>query len=107
KKAVKNIHEFIADENAALHEKSKADYALILLNNSFGVPQYRLANSFFNQSLLKKRILMLHKEKSPKTAILKYGLSAPLFAGMLIFSAAMAAPAEITEELKTGIQAIA
>jgi len=107
KKAIKNIHEFIADENAAIHEKSKAAYALILLNNSFGVPQYQLTNSFFNQSLLKRRILMLHKKKSRRTAILKYGLSAPLFAGMLLFSSAMASPVEIAEELKTGIQTIA
>ena len=34
---------------------------------------------------------MLHKTKSRKVAILKYGLSAPLFAGMLIFSSATGA----------------
>ncbi len=38
---------------------------------------------------------MLHKTKSRKVAILKYGLSAPLFAGMLIFSSATRAEAKI------------
>ena len=86
KKAVKNIHEFIADETAA--NPDKASYAMLLLTTTFGVQPHQLTNSFFNQSILKRRIFMLHKTKSRKAAILKYGLSAPLFAGMVILSSA-------------------
>jgi hypothetical protein len=46
---------------------------------------------------------MLHKTKSRKVAILKYGLSLPLFAGMLIFSSATGADAKIAEKIGLGV----
>ncbi|MDB5121138.1 MAG: TonB family protein [Sphingobacteriales bacterium] len=88
KKAIKNLHEFTADEVAAFYADSKNNYSMILLSNAFGVEPHQLTNSFFNKSLLKQRIYMLNKTKSKKAAILKYGLSVPLFAGMLILSSA-------------------
>ncbi len=87
KKAIRFIHEFIADEEASSKCK-KSDYALLLLSNTMGLKSNQLTNSFFNESLLKRRILMLNKSKSSKTAMLKYGLSAPLFLGMTILSSA-------------------
>ena len=88
KKAIKNLHEYTADEIAASYVQNKNNYSMILLSNAFGVEPHQLTNSFFNKSLLKQRIYMLNKTKSKKAAILKYGLSAPLFAGMLILSSA-------------------
>jgi len=87
RRSVKHIHEFIADEVACIQER-KEDYAMLLLSNTLGVPVSQLANNFFNESLLKKRIMMLYKKKSTRSALLKYGLSAPLFVGMLVFSSA-------------------
>ncbi len=87
KKSVKYIHEFIADEAASI-DTGKSEYALLLVSNAFGVQNEQLTNNFYNQSLLKKRIIMLHKTKSRRTALLKYGLTAPLFAAMLVFSSA-------------------
>lgn len=43
---------------------------------------------------------MLHKTKSRKIAILKYGLSAPLFAGMVIFSSATTMGKQAVAQLK-------
>jgi len=87
KRSVKHIHEFIADE-AACREEGKEDYAMLLLSSTLGVPVSQLVNHFFNQSLLKRRIMMLHKKKSGRSALLKYGLSVPLFTCMLVFSSA-------------------
>ncbi len=87
KKSVKYIHEFIADEVASGHT-GKTEYAEILVSNVFGIQKEQLTNNFYNQSFLKKRIIMLHKTKSSRTAFLKYGLTAPLFAAMLVFSSA-------------------
>jgi len=105
--AIKNIHEFIADETAASTLESKSAYALLLVSNVFDTQPQQLTNSFYNQSLLKRRIIMLHKTKSRKVAILKYGLSVPLFAGMVIFSSATGAEAkiitEITEKVVPGV----
>ncbi|WP_423147570.1 TonB family protein [Rubrolithibacter danxiaensis] len=98
RKAIKNIHEYIADETAAANEESKSDYALLLLSNTFGLNPHQLTNNFFNQSLLKKRIYMLNKTKSKRAAVLKYGLSAPLFAVMVIFSSAsLSEPINLTK----------
>jgi TonB family protein len=91
KKEIRHIHEFIADEEAAAGMHSKSDYALLLFSNSLGVQPDQLSNNFFNNSLLKRRIIMLNKNKSRKTGLWKYGFSAPLFATMLVFSAASVA----------------
>jgi len=86
--AIKYIHEFIADESTT-REINKSEYAMLLLNETLGIQKHYLTNSFFNESLLKRRIHMLNKTKSRKAAILKYGLSAPLFVGMMILSSAV------------------
>lgn len=88
KTTVKNIHEYLADEEAALFQGDKESYAMLILSKAFGIDQNVLTNSFFNKSLIKKRIFMLHKERSKKTAILKYGLFLPLFAVTLLLSSA-------------------
>ena len=90
KKEIRHIHEFIADEEAATLMQSKSDYALLLFSNTLGVDPLQLINNFFNKSLLKRRIIMLHKTKSRRTGLWKYGFSAPLFVLMLIVSAATA-----------------
>ncbi|MEJ7694326.1 M56 family metallopeptidase, partial [Daejeonella sp.] len=88
KKEIRHIHEFIADEEASGLMQSKSDYALLLFSNTLGVDPFHLSNNFFNKSLLKRRVLMLHRTKSRSTRLWKYGFSAPLFMLMLIVSAA-------------------
>jgi beta-lactamase regulating signal transducer with metallopeptidase domain len=101
--AIKNIHEFIADDSAASTLEDRSAYALLLVSNVFNTQPQKLTNNFFNQSLLKRRIIMLHKTKSRKVAILKYGLSVPLFAGMLIFSSATGADEKTLAQVKETI----
>ncbi|MBB6236751.1 TonB family protein [Pedobacter sp. AK013] len=88
KKAIKNIHEFLADELAAEFQGDKAEYAMLLLSKSFGISPNTLTNGFLEKSLIKKRIFMLHKERSKKIAIVKYGIFIPLFAILIVFSSA-------------------
>jgi TonB family protein len=88
RKAIKYNHEFIADRNAISFGVDKSDYALLLLSQTMNVQPNTLVNSFFNQSLLKQRIMMLHKNPSKRSALFKYGLSAPLFAAMLVLTSA-------------------
>ncbi len=95
KSSIKHIHEFIADEVASRNEASKADYAMLLFQEQFGVQAIPLTNNFFNSSLLKLRIKMLHKERSNQTAMMKYGLIAPLFILMIIVSSATLASREL------------
>lgn len=86
--AIKHIHEFIADSYTLRNGTDKADYAMLLLNQTFNAPQHQLVSNFFNRSLLKQRIMMLQKNRSARIKLVKYGLSAPLFILMLILSAA-------------------
>lgn len=88
KKAIKNIHEFLADELAAAYQGDKAEYAMLLLSKSFGISPSALTNNFSDKSLIKKRIFMLHKERSKKIAVMKYGIFIPLFALLIVFSSA-------------------
>jgi len=88
KKSIKNIHEYLADEAAAKFQGDKEAYAMLLLSQAFGIRPTSLTNDFFTKSLIKKRIFMLHKQRSKKVAVLKYGLFVPLFALTLILSSA-------------------
>lgn len=106
KKAVKLIHEFIADEAAAKTKADKSEYSLLLLSTAFGVSPSGLSNNFYNESLLKLRIRMLHKSKSHRIALIKYGLSAPLFFCMVIFSSATIDRYNSLEEIKSKISEI-
>jgi len=86
--AIKHIHEYIADRQAVQAGTNKAEYALLLLSQTFETPAHQLVNPFFNHSLVKQRIIMLQKNKSQRISLIKYGLSAPLFILMLILSSA-------------------
>jgi TonB family protein len=86
--AIKHIHEFIADRHALKAGTNKVDYAMLLLSQTFDTPVHQLVNPFYNHSLLKQRIMMLQKSKSHRMALVKYGLSAPLFVLMMILSSA-------------------
>lgn len=88
KKSIKNIHEFIADDIASRLEPTKADYAMLLFSQQFGLNPHQLTNNFFHHSTLKRRIEMLQKPRSRKIALLKYGFTAPLFALMLVIASA-------------------
>lgn len=82
---IKHIHEYIADRQALENGIDKADYAILLLSQTLKTP-HQLVTPFFNHSLLKQRIIMLQKNRSQYTALLKYGLSAPLFVLMMILA---------------------
>jgi TonB family protein len=90
RRAIKHVHEFIADSHAIKEVDNKADYAMLLLSQTFETPTHNLVSHFFNHSLLKQRIIMLQKNKSQRVKLLKYGLSAPLFVLMLVLSSATA-----------------
>lgn len=101
KKEIRHIHEFIADEEAAELMQSKSDYAMLLFSNTLGVDPLHLSNNFFNRSLLKRRIMMLHKTRSRSTGLWKYGFTAPLFMLMLIVSAATVQSEEVRPVAQT------
>jgi TonB family protein len=103
RRSVRHLHEFIADEVASRCEASQADYALLLFSQQFGVETHQLVNPFFSTSLLKRRILMLQKPRSRRVALLKYGLTAPLFGWMLVMSSASVAENPVLQQIETQV----
>jgi TonB-dependent SusC/RagA subfamily outer membrane receptor len=83
KKDLRQNLEFIADKNAQATTSCKKSYQHLLLKTS--VPNYQMAltNNFYN-SLIKKRIVMLHKNKSKKTNQLKFLFIIPVLAIFLM-----------------------
>ncbi len=99
--AIKYVHEFIADKEVTETGTNKADYALLLLSQTFDIPNHYLTSNFYNHSLLKQRILMLQKNRSSRVALAKYGLSAPLFVLMLILSSATINNSHVLKSIST------
>ena len=94
---ISELHEFIADSKA-IKKENKATYFNHLLAETFGVQNISFINPFFKHSLLKKRILMLNKNKSKQLQKLKYVLLIPVLAGMLLYTSCERSEAEITKD---------
>ena len=82
-KDLKQNLEFIADNAAIKENHCKKSYQYTLLKTSMPSHQMALGNAFYN-SLIKKRIVMLHKSKSRKRNQLKYALVIPALVIFLI-----------------------
>ncbi len=96
---IKHIHEYIADRHALENGIDKAEYAMLLLSQTLKTP-HQLVTPFFNHSLLRQRIIMLQKNRSKYTALLKYGLSAPLFMLMMILASVTIGKTNVAETIK-------
>jgi TonB family protein len=84
--SLKAVHEYIADEQAAVHETDTLTYSSFLVNNAYGAGGTSITHSFFNYNLLKKRIIMLNQQRSGSLARLKYLVAVPICAGLLCAS---------------------
>lgn len=75
--------EYIADQNTQDIVNCKKSYQTLLLKTCIPNYQLALANNFFN-SKIKKRIVMLHKNKSNNQKLFKIALVLPLLAVFLM-----------------------
>ena len=81
-KRITEVHEFIADKSASKHQQN---YYENLLAKTFNIAQFSVVNQFYSSSLIKKRIIMLTKEKSNKTKLVKYITIIPIVLSMLVY----------------------
>ncbi|MES2279221.1 MAG: TonB family protein, partial [Bacteroidota bacterium] len=84
--SIKEVHEFIADNQIASAQQDVNYYTDFLISNAYGLPETALANNFFTKNLLKNRIMMLHQKRSGSLARLKLLVALPLLCGMLCLS---------------------
>ena len=79
------LHEYISDA-AIIKTTEKQTYFNTLLNQTFQVENISFVNQFYKHSFIKKRIIMMTKNKSNQFKKAKYLLLLPLLASMLIYT---------------------
>ena len=82
---ISSLHEYIADAKA-IKEHPKKQFFENLLNQSFQVEKFSFVNQFYKKSLIKKRIIMVTKNKSKEILKLKYLLVLPLLFSMILYT---------------------
>jgi TonB family protein len=92
KRSLKEIHEFIADEQAT--NGDRFTYACTLAGYAFGVSPQVLTNNFFDVSQIKNRIAMLTKNRSSRWVLGRYLLALPVVIGLVVLVAARSADPE-------------
>ena len=83
KQSIQHIHEYQADRQVIRNGNDRFHYQQILFTQTTGIPYNSIVNSF-NQSLLKKRLIMMKKEKPTKWTSLRMLITIPLVAGLLM-----------------------
>ena len=84
-KRLSALQEFIADASV-VQQIEKRDYYENLLSKLFQTETISFINTFFNHSLIKKRIVMLQKSKSTKKELVKYLAVLPIIGAMVIYT---------------------
>lgn len=100
RRSLQAVHEYEADDACITHGEDPFSYRQLLVNSVFGTSTPLLSNTFSHKSLLKKRIIMMTKEKSGNYASLKILLALPMAALlMLAFSCSQSSKENAPEML--------
>jgi len=95
--SAKELHEFLADEGAIKSGIESIEYQKLLFEQATGLKALALANSF-DYSLIKRRLIMITKIKSPKAAKVRLLLFTPVLLGLLMVFACKQNNIEIQNE---------
>ncbi len=82
KRALQEVHEFLADKAAA--GQINTNYMHQLVSYALDAPVAALTTPFISFSTLKQRVIMLQKPTSPRRALLGYALVLPLAATLVM-----------------------
>ena len=83
KKSFREIHEYLADEGVIKNGTDKKVYQFLLLSVAKEIIDNKPINNF--NSIIKKRIIMMSKQKSSVSNLVKYGLVLPLICMLWFF----------------------
>lgn len=108
-RSLRHVHEYLADA-AVLHNTEKKQYGRLLINQTAAGSGLVLANHL-NFSQLKKRIIMMTRNRSQRVALVKYTLAAPLFIVLIILFASpknglMAKTEDLSEKITYNVDII-
>jgi hypothetical protein len=96
-----SLQEYIADAEVAA-SKGKSAYYQELLSQVFETEHVSFINTFFNHSLIKKRISMLQKSRSSSAKLLKFALVLPLLMAMVVYTSCSEETASADLPAKSG-----
>ena len=77
-RSLRAIHEFEADQECLNAGVTVVSYQSLILNQVFRSKIFNLTNSFSNPSMIKKRMLMMTKKRTPSLANLKILMAIPV-----------------------------
>ncbi len=77
KKSLQSVHEYQADNKVLENGNNIFQYQKTLFTQSIGIPYNSIVNSF-NQSLLKKRLIMMKKEKPARWTSFRLLIAVPV-----------------------------
>jgi len=83
-KRITTIHEYLSDA-IIIKEHKKETYINEMLSKYFDVESIAFVNQFYKHSLLKKRIMMMKRNKSKQVMMWKYVLLAPILMSMVLY----------------------
>lgn len=93
RRSLQAIHEFETDSDCLRNGEETADYQQLLVKYIFRIDRPLLTNRFSNSSLLKKRIIMMTKEKSGKFSSLKIIAALPVVVSLVLLFSCKGRPA--------------
>jgi TonB family protein len=76
KASFREIHEYLADEGVINKGCDKKGYQSLMLSVATGIKDFKPSNKF--NSLIKKRMIMMSKQKSTNSSLIKYALVIPV-----------------------------
>lgn len=106
KRALREVHEFLADEAVLREGAPKHAYGQLIMSMAMGAYPTRLVHPFFTQSILTRRMHMISQNNQrPKKSQWRYLLILPLVLGLLTLKACSEQTAVTPQEDLSGTEA--
>ncbi|MHA6278684.1 M56 family metallopeptidase [Salinimicrobium sp. CAU 1759] len=100
------LHEYLADAGVVKNVK-KQEYFQQLLNSAFNTEDISFINQFFSHSIIKKRIVMLQKNRSKSTSKFKFLILLPLMLAMMVYVSCSTAKGQEKSAAQSEVSSVA
>lgn len=87
-RSLRAVHEYQADSEFLKSGQSLAGYQALLMNTLLNTRIFVTSNSFSNPSLIRKRLTMMSRKKTPSASALKIILAIPVTAALILIISA-------------------
>ena len=109
KYSLHELHEYEADQAVLRRGENRLNYQQLILSQAFGHNFFPVVHNLINRSFIKKRIIMITKQKSKNITLLKSLLILPVAAILVVSFSFTREPANLQQVkilLNTGVEKI-